>query len=278
MATSRVDRSEIVIDVRDVHRSFGPNHVLKGINFSVHRGEIVSVLGGSGSGKTTLLKCLIAADRPNKGEIYFGDQEITKLRGKDLDAVKRRFGVLFQSAALFNSMTVFDNIALPLRRNTDLDESTIDIMVKMKLELVGLRDAEDLVPSELSGGMKKRIGLARAVALDPEILFFDEPHAGLDPISIGVIDRLIVDLATKLHITCYIITHEIPSALRISNKIVFLDHGKVHHFGPPDDFRDAEDPLVRQFITGAADGPIPLRKSRKDFAEDILSSWIDRRR
>ncbi len=278
MTTSRQNRDQVVIDIRDVHRSFGPNHVLKGISFQVKRGEIVSCLGGSGCGKTTLLKSLIAADRPSSGEIYLGGKEITKLYGKELDNVKRRFGVLFQSAALFNSMTVFDNIALPLRRNTDLDESTISIMVKMKLELVGLRDAEDLVPAELSGGMKKRIGLARAVALDPEILFFDEPHAGLDPISIGVIDRLIIDLATKLHITCYIITHEIPSALRISNKIVFLDKGRVHLLGSPEEFRNSSDPLVNQFITGNADGPIPLRKSRRDYGEDILSSWIDQRR
>jgi phospholipid/cholesterol/gamma-HCH transport system ATP-binding protein len=178
--------------------------------------------------------------------------------------------MLFQGGALLNSLTVGDNVALPIRHHTDLPEETISIMVKLKLELVGLRDAEHLMPSQLSGGMQKRVSLARAIALDPKIVFYDEPSAGLDPIVTGVIDTLMVDLTRKMGITSVVVTHDMASAFRIADQMIMLHRGRIVAAGTPDEIRQSDDPLVQQFITGAPDGPIPLRLSQKDYQQDIL--------
>jgi len=262
---------EAVIRIRDLHVAFGGRPVLAGVDLDVYRGETLVILGGSGSGKSTILRVLIGALRPDSGKVDVLDREIHRLDEDALTSVKRRFGILFQSGALYNSMTVADNIALPLREHTDLDEGIIRIMVKMKLELVGLRDFESLMPAHLSGGMRKRVGLARALALDPEIIFYDEPGAGLDPIVAGVIDKLIMDLSRKLGVTSVVVTHEMGSAFRIATRMVMLYEGRIVADGTPEEFRNSTDPLVRQFVNGEPDGPIPLRRSKVDYEEDLLA-------
>ncbi len=259
-----------MLDVRHLRKRFGPKTVLEDVSFTVERGTICVVMGGSGSGKSTVLRHLIGAYKPDNGEIYLDGEEITHLDERALQQVRRKFGMLFQGGALLNSLTVGENVALPIRHHTELPEETIEIMVKLKLELVGLRDAEHLKPSEISGGMQKRVSLARAIALDPKIVFYDEPSAGLDPIVTGVIDKLMIDLTGKMHITSLVVTHDMQSAFRIADKMIMLHRGRIVAAGTPDEIRESPDPLVQQFITGAPDGPIPLRMSQKEYQEDIL--------
>ncbi len=262
-----------MITVKNVSKSFGEGDkkiaVLDQLNADFPKGKITCIIGGSGSGKSTVLKLLMRVYKPDSGKIFLDGQEITQMGAKDLAEVRKKFGVMFQSGALFNSMTVEDNVALPLREHTKLNESTILIMVKMKLEMVGLRGAEHLKPGQLSGGMLKRIALARAIALDPKLVFYDEPSAGLDPISIGVIDKLIVDLSKKMGITSIVVTHELPSAMRIADKIIMLFKGKIIVEGSPEEIRNSPDPRVQQFITGSPDGPIPFSKSETEYAEEL---------
>ena len=244
--------------------------VLDGINLKIDKGKVTTLIGGSGCGKSTLLRHLIGVLRPDSGEIWVKDQDITKFDENEMDGYRKRFGMLFQGGALLNSMTVHDNIALPLREHTQLDEKIIGVIVKMKLELVGLRDFEHLKPAQLSGGMQKRVALARAMALDPEIVFYDEPTSGLDPVVSGVIDQLIMDLSQRLRITSVVVTHDTRSAFKIAHKMVVLFRGKVVAEGTPEEIRNSADPLVQQFITGSPEGPIPLRQSSRDYLEDLL--------
>jgi len=262
--------SEWMIAVRHLRKRFGSKVVLEDVSFTVERGTVCVIMGGSGSGKSTVLRHLIGAYQPDSGEVYLDGEEITRLSERELQRVRRKFGMLFQGGALLNSLTVGENVALPIRHHTDLPEDTIAIMVKLKLELVGLRDAEHLKPSEISGGMQKRVSLARAIALDPKIVFYDEPSAGLDPIVAGVIDKLIIDLTDKMGITSLVVTHDMQSAFRIADKMIMLHRGRIVAAGTPEAIRESSDPLVQQFITGAPDGPIPLRMSQKDYQEDIL--------
>ncbi len=219
----------------------------------VRRGEVLVVLGGSGCGKTTFLRHLIGLLQPYSGQIYIKGQEITQLAEDKMNDIRKKMGMLFQSAALFNSMTLGDNVALPLREHTKLAESTIKIMSRIKLGLVGLTGFDDFKPSQLSGGMKKRAGLARALAMDPEILFFDEPSAGLDPIIAAEIDELILKLKRAFKMTMVVVTHELPSAFLIADRILMLDKGKVIAFGTPEDIRASAHPRVVQFLNRAAD-------------------------
>jgi len=262
--------SECIIDVRHLRKRFGSKVVLEDVSFTVERGTVCVVMGGSGSGKSTVLRHLIGAYKPDSGEIYLDGEEITGLNERELQRVRRKFGMLFQGGALLNSLTVGENVALPIRHHTDLPEETIEIMVKLKLELVGLRDAEHLKPSEISGGMQKRVSLARAIALDPKIVFYDEPSAGLDPIVSGIIDKLMTDLTDKMGVTSLVVTHDMHSAFRIAHKMIMLHRGRIVAAGTPEEIQGSSDPLVQQFITGAPDGPIPLRMSQKDYHEDIL--------
>ena len=262
--------SECIIDVRHLRKRFGSKVVLEDVSFTVERGTVCVVMGGSGSGKSTVLRHLIGAYKPDGGEIYLDGEEITGFNERELQRVRRKFGMLFQGGALLNSLTVGENVALPIRHHTDLPEETIEIMVKLKLELVGLRDAEHLKPSEISGGMQKRVSLARAIALDPKIVFYDEPSAGLDPIVSGIIDKLMTDLTDKMGITSLVVTHDMHSAFRIAHKMIMLHRGRIVAAGTPEEIQGSSDPLVHQFITGAPDGPIPLRMSQKDYQEDIL--------
>jgi phospholipid/cholesterol/gamma-HCH transport system ATP-binding protein len=208
--------------------------------------------------------------KPDNGAVFFGDADITGLSGKELDPFRKKIGMLFQHGALLNSLTVGENIGLPIKENTNLDDNIIKIMVKMKLELVGLRDFENLLPGQLSGGMQKRVALARALALDPEVVFFDEPTSGLDPVVSAVITKLISDLNRVLGITCIVVTHAVDEAMRIADKIVILYRGRVLAEGTPQQIRDSTDPVVQQFITGSPDGPISFRASSRDFREDLL--------
>jgi len=259
-----------VMELRGVQKLFDGRQVLKDINLSVAAGEVVAIIGGSGCGKSTLLRCIIGEYTPDEGHVFFWGEDACHADAKQLDRIRRRYGILFQSGALYSSMTVGENVALPLREHTDLDEKIIEMMVKMKLELVGLRDFEDLNPSQISGGMKKRVGLARAIALDPEILFYDEPTSGLDPIATSAIDQLVIDLRGKLNVTSVVVTHDMKSAFRIADRIAMLYNGEFIAIGPPDEFLHTSDERIRQFVEGLADGPIPLRVSKTDYLADLM--------
>ena len=268
---------DIAIRVSGVTKRFDDNVVLERINLDVRRGELLAILGGSGSGKSTLLRLMIGALEPDEGQIIinlphrFGEaMDLARMTPEQRDEYRKNIGVLFQSGALFNSMSVFDNIALPLRMHADLPEETIDIAVKIKLELVGLREASDRMPAEISGGMKKRAGLARALSLDPQILFYDEPSAGLDPITSAQIDQLMFDLNRKLGVTSVVVTHEMDSAFRIASRMVLLDNGKFIAAGTAEEFRSSSDPHVRQFVDGATEGPFTDQRERRDDYEEAL--------
>ena len=262
--------SEAVIQVLSVVKRFDGRTVLDGIKLDVNRGETLVILGGSGSGKSTLLRLMIGNEKLDGGDILSLGKSLGRMSCHELDDYRRSIGVLFQSGALFNSMTVAENVALPLQEHTDLPDETIEIMVKIKLELVGLRTHADKMPAMLSGGMKKRAGLARAIALDPKILFYDEPSAGLDPVTSTEIDHLIMDLNDKLGVTSVVVTHEMESAFRIADRMVLLDRGRFIACGTPDEMRDSTNPLVHQFVFGLADGPLTDRRRAEGYEEDLL--------
>ena len=241
---------EHVIQIDGLVKEFGGRRVLDGITLKVRRGETLVIMGASGCGKSTLLRCLIGAYPPDEGSVKLFGKNINELAGKELDSVRRRLGILFQSGALFSSMTVGENVALPLREHTDLSPEMIDLMVKVKLELVGLREAEDLLPAQISGGMAKRAGLARAISLDPELLFYDEPTSGLDPIMTGIIDGLVVDLSRTMNVTSVVVTHDLKSAFRVADRMVVLNQGRIVMDGKPHEVRACTDPFVRRFIQG----------------------------
>ena len=260
-----------IIELKNVRKTFGSQVALDDVSFSIERGKTLVILGASGGGKSTLLKLMITALQPDSGEIWLDGLEVSRLEEKALASVRRKFGVLFQAGALLNSLTVAENIALPIRYHSRLPQETIDIMVKMKLELVGLREAERKLPSQLSGGMLKRAALARALALDPLLVLYDEPSSGLDPIATSVIDELINDLKEKMGLTSVVITHDIQSAFRIADWIVLLDRGRVAAQGTVYDLLRLEDPLVRQFITGSIQGPLEVRSSEVDYFSDLMT-------
>jgi phospholipid/cholesterol/gamma-HCH transport system ATP-binding protein len=264
------DASQPVIEVHDLAVAFDGREVLSDVDLEVSAGERMVILGSSGCGKSTLLRAMLGVYRPDRGTISVFGRDLAGLDPDALNEVRKRTGSLFQGGALYNSMTVGENVALPLREHTQLDENIIRIMVKMKLELVGLRDFEDLKPAQLSGGMAKRVGLARAIALDPEVLFYDEPTTGLDPITAGVIETLINDLAAKTGLTSVIVTQDMHCAFACADRICLLFGGRVAALGTPGEIRASTDPLVRQFINGEPDGPIPLRRSSRDYAEDLI--------
>ncbi len=261
----------VVISVKNLVKNFGSRRILNGISLDIYAGETLVVMGGSGCGKSTLLRHLIGSIRPDSGEVWMFDKDIAKANEDELDSIRKRFGMLFQSGALFDSLTVGDNIALPLREHTKLDENVISIIVKMKLELVGLRGFEDLMPSQLSGGMKKRVGLARAIVMDPRIIFYDEPTAGLDPVMTGVVDKLTMDLTRKLDITSVVVTHDMGSVFRIADRIVMLHQGSILQIGTPEEIKNSTNPLVQQFITGGAEGPISFVQQGDDYLDHLTA-------
>jgi len=279
LAPSDDKQTPPVIEVVNLVKHFGGRAVLEGVNLAIYPGETMVVMGGSGCGKSTLLRHMIGSMWPDEGQVVLFGKNLSTLEENELDAVRRRFGILFQSGALFNSMTVGENVALPLREHTDLDERTIRIITLIKLELVGLRRAENLMPSEISGGMKKRAGLARALALDPEVLFYDEPSAGLDPVTSAEIDQLMMDLSDKIGVTSVVVTHEMDSAFCIADRMAVLDHGRMISVGPREQFealRDGEptgdetNDLIRQFLRGDSEGPLSERRQQDDYEQNLL--------
>ncbi|MBM3252379.1 MAG: ABC transporter ATP-binding protein [Candidatus Omnitrophica bacterium] len=265
-----MDNRERVISVRNLEKSFSGRKVLDGISLDIYKGETFVIMGGSGCGKTTLLRHLIGAMKPDKGHILYGSKDITTLSEIEIDNFKRKFGMLFQSAALLDSLNVEDNVSLPLKEHTKLDENIIKIIVKMKLALVGLRGFEKLMPSQLSGGMKKRVGLARAITMDPEIVFYDEPSAGLDPIVTAVIDQLIIDLSKKLLITSIVVTHDMNSVFRIADRIAMLHMGEIMEIGTREQIQNSTNPIVQQFIKGDTEGPLDFFKKGDDYLTELV--------
>jgi len=242
------ERSAPAISVRDLRVKYGEHEILHGISFDAPAGQTLVILGGSGSGKSTLLRTLVGLENPSGGSIRIRGKDFAGMKESERDELRKKMGMSFQSGALFGSMTVAENVALPLREHTQLDESTIDIMVRLKLNQVGLSGFENYMPAQLSGGMKKRAAIARALAMDPEVLFFDEPSAGLDPIIAAGIDELILKLKQAFHITILVVTHELSSAFLIADRMLLLIKGNIVVDGTPEELRQSTQPRVRQFL------------------------------
>jgi phospholipid/cholesterol/gamma-HCH transport system ATP-binding protein len=251
MAETRKDAAQHdgpMISVRDLRVQYGEREILHGLTFDVTSGETLVILGGSGSGKSTLLRTLVGLEKPSAGQIWMKGQDIATVSRDGMDEIRKKIGMSFQGGALFGSMTVGENVALPLHEHTKLEVSTIEIVVRLKLDQVGLTGFEDYLPSELSGGMKKRAAVARAIAMDPEILFFDEPSAGLDPIIAAGIDHLILQLKKAFHITMIVVTHELASAFLIADRMMLIDKGQILAYGTTEEMRSSTQPRVRQFL------------------------------
>src|SRR6266699_1891818 len=255
---------ETIIEVNNLVRRFGDRAVLDDISFNVHRGETLVIMGGSGCGKSTLLRHMIGSMKPTSGSVKIFGEEITTMKEREIARVRRRFGMLFQSGALLASLTVGENVSLPLLQHTEMSSEEIEDVVERKLQLVGLSGFENLKPAEISGGMKKRVGLARALALDPELLFSDEPTSGLDPIMTAVVDQLTLKLAHGSHVTAVVVAHDMTSAFRIASRMIMLGHGSIVAQGTPEEIRTSTNAEVHQFINGEADGPIPLNLSQDE--------------
>jgi phospholipid/cholesterol/gamma-HCH transport system ATP-binding protein len=245
--------TEPVISLRNLRVSYGEREILHGINFDVVRGETLVILGGSGSGKSTLLRTLVGLEKPSAGEIWIKGRDLAKTSAAEMDEIRTKIGMSFQGGALFGSMTVGENVALPLREHTRLEDSTIEIILRLKLQQVGLEGFEYYMPAQLSGGMKKRAAVARALAMDPEILFFDEPSAGLDPIIAAGIDELILELKRAFHMTIIVVTHELASAFLIADRMLLIDKGNIVVLGTTEEMRSSTQPRVRQFLDRIAE-------------------------
>jgi len=256
-----------IIEVTDLVRKFGDRVVINDISFNVHRGETLVIMGSSGCGKSTLLRHMIGSMKPTSGSVKLFGEQITPMSEREIARVRTRFGMLFQSGALLASLTVGENVALPLLQHTDKSPDEIEEIVKQKLQMVGLTGFEDLKPDEISGGMKKRVGLARALALDPELLFSDEPTSGLDPIMTAVVDQLTLKLTRGSHMTAVVVSHDMTSAFRIATRMIMLGGDGIVAQGTPDEIRTSPNPEVHQFINGEADGPIPLNLSQEQHED-----------
>lgn len=245
-----------MIELRDVHKRFGKNEVLRGVNLRVETGQALVIIGGSGTGKSVTLKHMVGILKPDKGRVIVDDEDITDYDKDALQRVRRKFGYLFQSAALINWLSVYENVALPLRELTDMKDDEIDRRVREKLRLLQVEKAADRMPPEISGGMKKRVGLARALIWDPEFLLFDEPTSGLDPVITATVDAMIIDIKEKTGTTIVVVTHDMTSAARIADRMAMLYEGRVIEEGPPDEFMKSTNPIVQQFVRGELEGPI----------------------
>jgi len=259
-----------LIEIRDLHFSRGDRKNFDGINMDIRRGQITAIMGPSACGKTTLLRLLGAQLKPNSGNIWLGEKNIPTLKRKELFEVRKQIGMLFQSGALFSDLNIYENVAFPLRVHTDLPDDMIHDLVLMKLHAVGLRGARDLMPSELSGGMARRAALARAIALDPEIIMYDEPFAGQDPISMGVLVRLIRLLNKAIGITSIIVSHDLQETASIADYIYIIADGKVIGEGTPEQVMTDRSAKVHQFTHGTSDGPVPFHFPAPEYSEDIM--------
>jgi len=247
-----------MIKLVDLHKSFGRQKVLDGLDIEIEHGKTTVIIGRSGGGKSVLLKHIIGLIRPDRGQVLIDGMDITKLNDRALNEIRKKFGMLFQDAALFDSMTVGENVAFPLREQTSMKEKEIRETVAERLRSVGLTGVEEKIPSELSGGMRKRVGLARAIALRPQIVLFDEPTTGLDPVMTEAINRLIIDTQKNFNLTCVVISHDIRSILEIGHRVAMLYEGKIIEYGTPDELRTSRNPVIVQFLAGSIEGPIQI--------------------
>ncbi len=261
---------ENLVEIKDVHFTYDVRPVLKGINMTVPRGAVVSIMGLSGCGKTTMLRLIGGTLKPTTGEVRVAGRPMGGLGQDELYEMRRKMGMLYQFGALFTDMSAFDNVAFQMREHTDLPESMIQDLALMKLNAVGLRGAHHMMPSELSGGMARRVALARAIALDPMLILYDEPFTGLDPISLGVISNLIRRLNDALGATSIVVTHDVQETLKIVDYVYFMSQGVVVTHGTPDDIRRSEAPFVHQFVWGEMDGPIPFHYPGSSYASDLV--------
>ncbi len=262
--------ADSLVKITDVNFAYDDRSILKGINMEIPRGKLVAIMGNSGCGKTTLLRLIGGQLKPTSGQLLVDGQSVPEMSHDELYAMRRRMGMLFQFGALFTDISVFDNVAYLMREHTNLPEEMIRDMVLMKLNAVGLRGANALMPSELSGGMARRVALARAIALDPMLIMYDEPFAGLDPISMGVIGQLIRKLNDALGATTILVTHDVQEALLIVDYVYFVSDGQIVAQGTPDDIRASSDPFVHQFVFGEADGPVHFHYPALPFEQDLM--------
>jgi len=259
----------VLVECRDLSFGYGERRILDGVSFTVPRGKVTALMGASGGGKTTVLRLIGGQVRANKGTLTFDGQDVGHLDQAGLYAMRRRMGMLFQFGALFTDMSVFDNVAFPLREHTELPEPLVRDIVLMKLNAVGLRGARDLMPSEVSGGMARRVALARAIALDPELVMYDEPFAGLDPISLGTAAQLIRQLNDALGITSIVVSHDLEETFRIADQVIILANGRIAAQGTPQQVRASADPLVAQFVHASTEGPVQFHYPGPSVAQDF---------
>ena len=264
-------QGEVVVSIKDVNFSYAPGErqILSGLSMEFRRGQVVAVMGGSGCGKTTILRLIGGQFTAQSGEVLFEGRDIGKMSSAQLMLARRRMGMLFQFGAFFTDLSVFENVAFPLREHTDLTEDLLRSLVLMKLNAVGLRGARDLMPSQISGGMARRVALARAIALDPPLIMYDEPFAGLDPISLGITARLIRDLNNALGATSLLVTHDVEETFEIADYVYFIANGRIGAEGTPAELSRSTDPFVRQFLDAAPDGPVPFHYPGQSLAEDF---------
>ena len=262
---------DVVVSVRDVNFAYAPEErqILSGLNMEFKRGQVVAVMGGSGCGKTTILRLIGGQYAAQSGQVLFEGQDIGRMNSAQLMNSRRRMGMLFQFGALFTDLSVYENVAFPLREHTDLTEELLRSLVLMKLNAVGLRGARDLMPDQISGGMARRVALARAIALDPPLIMYDEPFAGLDPISLGITARLIRDLNNALGATSLLVTHDVEETFAIADYVYFIANGRIGAEGTPEELSRSTDPFVRQFLDASPDGPVPFNYPGPSLAQDF---------
>jgi len=265
---------DALVNIKDLYFNRGKRVIFDGVNIKIQRGKITAIMGPSGSGKTTLLRLMGASLRPDSGLVDFEGENIHQFSRKELYKVRSDMGMLFQAGALFTNLSTFENVAFPLREHTHLPDSMIRDLVLMKLELVGLRGARDLMPSELSGGMARRVALARTIVMDPKLIMYDEPFAGQDPISMGVLVKLIYKLNEILGLTSVIVSHDVPETVSIADYVYVISDGKVIGEGTPDAVLQDERPQVKQFMQGLPDGPVPFHYPAKDYATDLMLNSV----
>ncbi|WP_305837384.1 phospholipid ABC transporter ATP-binding protein MlaF [Photobacterium leiognathi] len=263
-------KSDILVSIKNLTFSRGERYIFDDISLDVPRGKVTAIMGPSGIGKTTLLRLIGGQIAPEKGEVWFDEWNIPTLSRRDLYQARKRMSMLFQSGALFTDMNVFDNVAFPLREHTELPEDLLRSLVLLKLEAVGLRGAAELMPNELSGGMARRAALARAIALDPELMMYDEPFVGQDPITMGVLVELISSLNKALGMTSVVVSHDVPEVMSIADYVYLLSGGKIIGSGTPQELRDNPDPRVRQFLDGDVDGPVPFKFPAQPLEQDLF--------